>query len=97
VDTGGTRTDMILFRSSAGEGCIELHTDGDTYWFTERLPIEDQIRRTGGMYNPRKIIGVTIQNRWTDWPSRPWLAPMLEFMVDYFGEDLFTLVTLENL
>ena len=98
MGAGGTGIGMILFKSSAGEGCIELHTDGDTYWFAERLPIEDQvcrIDRTG--HGPCEIISVVMQNRWTKWPERPWLAPMLKFMMDYFGEGLFTLVALENM
>ena len=88
---------MILFRSSAGKGCIELHTDDGTYWFAEQLPIEDQVSNIGRMYDPCEIISAVMQNRWTKWPERPWLAPMLKFMVDYFGEDLFTLVALENM
>ena len=94
---GAGGIDMILFRSSAGEGCIELHTDDDTYWFAERLPVEDQMYRIGKMYNPREVISVVMQNRWLNWPSRPWLAPMLKFMLNHFGEDLFTLVALENM
>ena len=87
---------MILFRSSAGENYIELHRDGGVYWFKEQYNPTIQAR-SGRQYDPYGIIGATIQNRWLEWPERPWLTPMLEFMVDYFGEDLFTLVALENL
>lgn len=89
---------MILFRSSAGEEYIELHTDGDAYWFIEWWYSGDQMSRDKSIrHNPHEIISTTARNGWMQWHSRPWLAPMLEFMVDHFGEDLFTLVALENL
>ncbi len=89
---------MILFSSSAGKGCIELHTDGDTYWFMERWRLEGQMIRSNSDWDdPYEVVKLTVRHKWIKWHSRPWLAPMLEFMVGHFGEDLFTLVALENI
>ena len=89
---------MILFRSSAVEGCIELHTDGNAYWLMERWRLEGQMSRSDQVWDESyEIVKMTVQNKWLNWPSRPWLAPMLKFMVGHFGEDLFTLVALENM
>lgn len=90
---------MILFKSSAGKGCIELHTDGDSYWFMERWGLRgnQMIKSDQSWHSPYEIVRVPTLNKWLNWHSRPWLAPMLGFMQDYFGEDLFTLVALENL
>ena len=99
MGTGSPRESMMLIKTGDSKGYIKLYKEGDKYWFIEKMTSDKREERESyKVYSDKEsVIEMVIACEWATWHERYWLPSMAAFIKEYFGEELFVLVALENL